>query len=107
MKKKSLQINIKSVNINAFKIYNLFFQKILKKLNIKHSIFHLPTKRKRITLLKAPHVYKKAREQFEYRCYKSCIQISDKIKISILNWLLINKPAVVQIKIKTTYRNIV
>jgi len=102
MKNNTVQLNIKSININSFKIYNFFLQKTLNKLNIKYSIIYLPIKQKRITLLKAPHVYKKAREQFEIKTFNSCIQIKNKIKQPIFEWLLLNKPSLVQIKI--TYK---
>ncbi len=37
----------------------------------------LPTKRSVYTVIKSPHVYKKAREQFEMRVHKRLIDISN------------------------------
>jgi small subunit ribosomal protein S10 len=95
-----IQLNIKSVNLNCFKIYCFFLHRVLKSLDIQYSFISLPTSKKRVTLLKSPHVNKKAREQFEIRSYKGCFQIKTNVKFSTLEWLILNKPTVVQIKLK-------
>jgi len=96
---KSIQLNVKSINLYSFRIYNFFLKKVLEKLNIKYHFYFLPLKKKKITLLKSPHVYKTAREQFEIKYYRVCIRIIN-IKMLTLYWLLLNKPSIVQIKIK-------
>merc|ERR1711991_579617 len=63
MKDKNLKITIKTFNLNVLNLYLFFLKKAFHKLGIKFSIFFLPIKRKRITLLKSPHVNKTAREQ--------------------------------------------
>ena len=100
MFEKRIKVNLKSVNLNSFKIYLLYLQKVLTNLGISYSFFILPKKKKRITLLKSPHVYKKAREQFEIITHKACFSINVKNKFSLIRWLFLNKPAIVQIKVK-------
>lgn len=75
MKKNSIFIKLKSINSRILSIYTLFLIKILNKLNLYFTLINLPKKNKKITLLKAAHVYKKAREQFELMTYQKIIQI--------------------------------
>lgn len=68
------------------KIYFYFFDKISIKFleNLIHSLFsigsfsfiYLPKKKKKITILKAPHVHKKAKEHFEIVTYKRLLILS-------------------------------
>ena len=95
-----MQIKIKSVDQKNLKIYLINIQKILKNLNILYNIFNLPTKQKRITLLKSPHVNITAREQFELKTYKAVIQISTFNKFKILKLLSLNKPKTIILTIK-------
>jgi small subunit ribosomal protein S10 len=81
-------------------LYLIKIHKILKILGIKYNTFNLPSKRKRITLLKSPHVNKKAREQFEIKKYSVMIQILSQEKFKILKLLSLNKPKTVTISIK-------
>jgi small subunit ribosomal protein S10 len=98
--KKITQLNIKSSNFNSFKIYNFCLTKLLKHLNIKYSFIKLPVKKKKITLIKSPHVDKNAREQFEIITYLSCFKIMGDINLSLFSIILLNKPATIQLKIK-------
>lgn len=95
-----IQLNVKSVNLNCYKIYCFFLHRVLKSLDIQYSFISLPTSKKRVTLLKSPHVNKKAREQFEIRAYNGCFQIKTNVNFSTLEWLILNKPTVVHIKLK-------
>ena len=99
MKKQVLQLNIKSSN-NSVNIYTYFVIKILKKLKIQFRYIQIPITRKRITLLKSPHVNKKAREQFEIKKLKKTFIIYSKIKIEILKLLIINKPKFIILNIR-------
>ena len=106
------------ITINLlFKSYNHYY--------IKNSLLHLsktitgwgvplinfkyiplPKQRKRITLLKSPHVHKKAREQFEMSRKKSCIQIqvsTQKQAYLILLLLHYSKFPGVQVKLNIKY----
>lgn len=74
------QINISLKSYNSFYIKNaiLHISKIIQKWNIPLQHFKyitLPQKKKKITLLKSPHVHKKAREQFELVKQSSQVQL--------------------------------
>ena len=101
MKNKTIQINIKTFDFNSLIIFVHFIKKILTHLNIKYSFFNLKKKKKRITLLKSPHVNKTSREQFEIKYYHFCLQITSYLKTPLLKWILFNKPSTLQIKLKT------
>ena len=94
-----LKIKVKSINCAALKAYLIFLSSILEKKQINYSIINLPKKIKRITLLKSPHVYKKAREQFQIVKNSKLIYIKNKINNQILKFLMINKPKIVALKI--------
>tara|TARA_A100001035_G_C27742008_1_gene482084 strand:+ start:934 stop:1233 length:300 start_codon:yes stop_codon:yes gene_type:complete len=95
-----IQLKIKSLDQQSLKLYLIKIHKILKILGIKYNTFNLPSKIKRITLLKSPHVNKKAREQFEIKKYSVMIQILSQEKFKILKLLSLNKPKTVTISIK-------
>ena len=99
-----LQINIKSPHYESILIYKLFLQKILKSRNITHKSFFLPVKKKRITVLKSPHVNKSAREQFEFKNYKCAIFIKKDMSMKEVCFFLINKPKTIKINIKNLGR---
>jgi len=95
------QLKINSVNKTALSLYLKSLESFLKKLNIFYSISHLPTKKKRLTLLKSPHVNKSAREQFEIKTYKTIItllNLSNSTKL--IKLLTINKPKIVVLSVK-------
>jgi small subunit ribosomal protein S10 len=97
---KSIKLKIKTTEFQILKIYTKFLINFLKKLNIKYKNINLPKKIKRITLLKSPHVYKKAREQFECKTFTSTIIINnDKLKLGFLKFLIINKPKALKLKL--------
>ena len=102
--KKIISITLKSFNKSALNIYEVFIQKTFKKLDMDHSIFHLPMTKKRITLNKSPHVNKTAREQFEIKWHKTLIQIKDKenkgVNFPSLKLILMNRPHGVKSTIK-------
>lgn len=99
MKKQILQLNIKASN-NGINIYTHFLINMLKKLNIQFKYIQIPNKCKRITLLKSPHVNKKAREQFELKKLKKSFIIYSEIKIEIFKLLIINKPKFIILTLK-------
>jgi len=99
--KKQYQLKIKSLSKDSLNLYKEFLKITLKKININFSLFNLPTKKKRITLLKSPHVNKSSREQFEIKYFNTIIQIKNILNPNLLKILLINKPKVVTVSIKT------
>lgn len=98
--KSLLQIKINSINKPVLDVYTFFLLHVLKKLNITYSIINLPKIKKKITLLKSPHVHKSSREQFEIKTYKLVINIFSNIKTNLLQFLIINKPKSLKLKIK-------
>ena len=101
-----IQIKLKSLNKDSLNLYLTFITKILKNFNILYNITNLPTKTKKLTLLKAPHVYKSAREQFIIKNYKALIIIKASIGLNKLKLLVLNKPKTVKINIKKQENNL-
>lgn len=60
----------------------------------------LPTKRRVYTVLKSPHVNKKAREQFESRIHKRLIDIMDSTPQTVDSLGKLDLPAGVDVEIK-------
>ena len=96
----SLQIQLQSVYNKPLILYLRFLKFFLNKLFLKVSIFNLPKTRKRITLLKSPHVNKTAKEQFEIFYYKALITIKEPVCLQKLKYLFLNKPKGIKLKIK-------
>ena len=96
-KRKSVFFDIEEFDLNLYKI---FISKILKAFNIPYNVANLPIKTKKLTLLKAPHVYKAAREQFIIKNYKTLIILKSTIDLNRLKLLILNKPKTVKINVK-------
>jgi small subunit ribosomal protein S10 len=60
----------------------------------------MPTRKKIITILRAPHKYKDAREQFEMRIHKRLIQINLPTQKTMEKLMRLDLPAGVEIEIK-------
>ena len=60
----------------------------------------LPTERRVTTVIKSPHVFKKAREQFEMRTHKRLIDITEPTPKTVDSLMNLNLPAGVDIEIK-------
>lgn len=95
-----IQINIKSFKQQTLTTYILFLKNILKKLNLKFFLINIPKKTKKMTLLKSPHVHKKAREQFQMCLYKKVIYVNVNKNMMYLKALLLNKPKLLNITVK-------
>lgn len=100
MKKALFQVQFKTTNKWCLILYSLFLKKILQKLNISFSLIKLPRKKFILTLLKSPHVNKKAREQFIFQSYKQTLTIFNNVSLNILKLLIINKPLEIKMKLK-------
>lgn len=98
--KTILQITISSIDRTILTIYLKFLKRILTKLNIEYTCTNLPLKIKKITLLKSPHVHKKAREQFELTTFKKVFTITNFKNTKSLLFLFLNKPKFLKIKLK-------
>ena len=91
---------LKSYSQETLSLYINYLNIISSKLNLTFSTFNLPKKRKVITLLKSPHVNKKAKEQFEIKYFKTLIFFDKGINIKIIKNILANRPKSVHLKIK-------
>lgn len=60
----------------------------------------LPTNKRKYTVVKSPHVYKDAREQFEMRTHKRLIDITEPTPKTIDSLMNLSLPAGVDIEIK-------
>jgi ribosomal protein S10 len=104
------QLQISSSNNSTLQKFYLLFIYILQKnkiINLKISKNYLPLHVKKFTVLKAPHVFKKARTQLEIRTLKNVITITnfsmfqETTKLhNILNNLIKNLPSTTRLKIK-------
>jgi small subunit ribosomal protein S10 len=95
-----MKLNIKSLDKKSLNLYKIFISQVLEQIGIKYKIFNLPTIKKRVTLLKSPHVNKSAREQFETKYYKTLISFDLAPELSKqLNLLVLNKPKTVSVHI--------
>lgn len=109
-------MNQYTIIINSFYFIYLIkfieqFQKKLLKYKIKTKVLYLPSKTKKFTVLKSPHVHKKSREQFEIKLYTLLIIFNlkkdiNKIKIYLqyLNKGLNINFLPISLKIKETVR---
>jgi ribosomal protein S10 len=89
-----LKVILKSFDQISLMLYKKFLTFFFKKHFITiHSIV-LPIKKRRISVLKSPHVDKRAMEQFEvkiYKCNITCI-LSKNLYTKYIKMLFINKP---------------
>ena len=97
--KNIFQLKIKSLNKNILILYKNFLNILFKKLNIRYSVISLPTKVKKMTLLKSPHVYKKAREQFQISTSNTTYYIYSIVNSKDIKYILTNKPSILKIKL--------
>lgn len=84
-------------------LQNNFNKKSFKNLHVKYSTVFLPKTVQKITLLKSPHVNKKAKEQFQISIYKVVITLNDVAFDAFLNYFsffILNKPKTIKIKVK-------
>jgi ribosomal protein S10 len=76
--------------------YKNYISLLLKKFNIDFKIISLPSKKKKKTLLKSPHVIKKAKESFELSFFKFVVIID--FNYELLKILRSNVPNTVHLK---------
>lgn len=98
--KPFFKLELKTLNKPILSIYTIFLKGLFLKLKINFKKIAFPISKKKFTLLKSPHVYKKAREQFELVKYKEVIYIYSNCSNFLLKFLILNKPTEVKIVIK-------
>jgi len=99
-----LKLNLKTLNKYSLVFYIILLKKIFNKINLVFSIFNCPKKKKRLTFLKSPHVYKKAQQHFKLISYKCIIYIKQKVSIKLLKQIFFNKPKIVSLQLKLLRR---
>jgi len=101
MQKNVIYLKVISFNLATLNLFYLF----LKNIFIKYT-FHFKStflkKKKRITLLKSPHVHKKAREQFEMSKFSfiSNFSIPKSKTTEFLYFLKLNTPKSIDLNFK-------
>jgi ribosomal protein S10 len=98
MKKKYIKISFQSLSSRVLKLYSVFLKKVFNRYSLDFKFICLPTKKKRITLLKSPHVYKKAKSQFEVCSYKILVVLLNLDSMQLIKLLTINRPKTIKIK---------
>jgi ribosomal protein S10 len=93
----NLELKLESVNNKILAIYTKFLLKFLHVRNIEVKVVRLPTITNRITFLKSPHVFKKAKEHFEVKKYKVVLVFNK--NISYLKTFLLNRPNTIKLKL--------
>ena len=99
-KEKKYILNLSSSCNKSIQLYSFFISEIVKNFNISYSMFHFPIKRKKFTLLKSPHVFKKAKENFETKTFKASFSFHNSLNTNLLKLILLNKPKNIFVSIK-------
>jgi len=94
-----LKLNIKSINRKSIELYSEYIKKLIIKNTIISKQINIPSKRKRFTLLKSPHVNKKAQENFQFVLYQKTFYLKIN-NFSVIKTILINKPKHLKITIR-------
>jgi ribosomal protein S10 len=103
MMKNTIKISFKSPCKDSIFFFLHFIKKLFNKKKIAYNFLFIPVKKKKMTLLKSPHVNKKAREQIEYKAYNCIIIFNNILTIKLREFLLIillNKPKTIKITIQ-------
>jgi small subunit ribosomal protein S10 len=73
IKYSELLLRFQTYDKKSCKSFKEALTSLAKTKNLKFSSISLPMKRKKLTVLKSPHVNKKAKEQFEVRLYNGLV----------------------------------
>lgn len=99
--KNFFTIKATSFNSNLLNLFYCFIQNLLKKYNIQRNTIYLKNKIKKFTLLKSPHVHKKAREQFQLIKYSFLVSfyIPQSKSIDFFFFLKLNTPKMIDTRV--------
>lgn len=94
-------LHLKSNFKKTLELYTFYLEKNLKSTSVDFKLVRLPKRIKRLTILKSPHVNKKARDQYEIRTYSLTIVITKHFQdiSGLLKFLLSNKPSLINAKL--------
>lgn len=78
----NIKSTIKFKSFNKYKLNNIILElkKYAKIKLLDQKIISLPNKKKKFTILKSPHVHKKARDQFELENFTKILKIEGNTK---------------------------
>lgn len=91
-----------STSRDSLLLYTKFLNFLFENVKIKSVNSGLLIKKKRLAVLKSPHVYKKSKEHFEVNKFRTCFCLKN-VNVSYLflfRYILQNKPKSVTLKIK-------
>jgi small subunit ribosomal protein S10 len=71
--KQKIYFRLQAYDLGSLDLFEKNLKEILIEEKIDFSSINLPLKKKKITLLRSPHVNKKAKDQFEIRFYNKLI----------------------------------
>lgn len=94
----SIKLKLESVHKKTLSLYIRFLTKVCCSLETQYKIIHFPTNFKTLTFLKSPHVFKKSKEHFFIKKYKTCFYI--KANIKNFKYLMLNKPHTIKVVVK-------
>jgi len=103
MKKKysfEVRIRLRSFNVPSLEILKQKLKKFADSREMDCLSINLPVKKKKITVLKSPHVNKKAREQFELCSYKRLLDIYSSSSKTVDALMRLELPSGVDVEIK-------
>ena len=92
-----IKLRIRSLSKESLSLFKSLVAKTLESANISYTTFDLPAIKKRVTLLKSPHVNKTAREQFQLTSHRSLITLKIPLNLEIIKFLIVNKPKTVKV----------
>jgi small subunit ribosomal protein S10 len=98
-----MQIKLKSLDKKTLNLYLEFLKELFKKTNTIFTIQRLPTKTRKLSLLKSPHVNKKAFEQFQLSVKRAIIKIKIGNTLRIVPILILNKPKQILLQLKKKF----
>lgn len=87
---------LKSYNYSVLETYIAYLQ---QSKNNSFAIVNLPRRIKKITLLRSPHVYKKAKVQYQETIYTTVLTFDNTNSILGLNSIVQNLPKAISLKI--------
>lgn len=77
--KQKIHFRLQAYDLASLNLFEKNLKEILTQEKIDFSSINLPLKKKKITLLRSPHVNKKAKDQFEIRFYNKLIVLKKQI----------------------------
>jgi len=95
------KISLKSKNLFILNRYTIIIKQLLDLIG-SSIVYKIPVQIKKFTVLRSPHVNKKAREQFEIRTYTRVIQVrtyNNNIMLKLIKSIFFKLPHSIFIKI--------